>query len=67
MYLAAATPGFAVQKQFSVGVGYDIKNHWYFLLCDWKTSWNLLYRPIDENERKLIDQIVKVNKLFEAT
>jgi hypothetical protein len=57
--LAAATPGFAVQKQFSVGVGYNVQNHWFFLLCDWETSWNLLYQPINEDDIKKVDEIVK--------
>ena len=60
-FLVAATPGFADKGQFTVGDGYQVNNLWYFLFCDWKSSWTLLYKPIDENERKEIDEIVKVN------
>ncbi|CBY14413.1 unnamed protein product [Oikopleura dioica] len=62
--LSAATPGFANQAQFTFGNGYEADNLYYFLFCDWKSSWNLLYKPIDENERKEIDKIVQVLKLF---
>ena len=61
-FLVAATPGFANQAQFTFGDGYGVNNLFYFLFCDWKSSWTLLYKPIDENERKLIDEIVKVNE-----
>ena len=61
-FLVAATPGFASQNQFAFGRGYGVNNSWYFLFCDWKSSWTLLYKPIDENERKIIDEIVKVNE-----
>ncbi|CBY34125.1 unnamed protein product [Oikopleura dioica] len=56
---AAATPGFADQRQFTLGDGYNVVNLWYFLFCDWKSSWNLLYKPIDEKEKKEIDKIVQ--------
>ena len=61
-FLVAATPGFAHQLQFTFGRGYEVNNLFYFLLCDWKTSWTLLYKAIDENERKKFDEIVKVRK-----
>jgi hypothetical protein len=60
--LVAATPGFADQAQFTVGCGYQVDNLYYFLLCDWKSSWTLLYAPIGEKERKIIDEIVKVKE-----
>ena len=62
-FLVAATPGFAFQQQFTCGKGYRVTNLYFFLFCDWKSSWTLLYKPIDENERKQIDKIIKV-KLF---
>ena len=62
-FLVAATPGFADHAQFTNGEGYRVDNLWYFLFCDWKSSWTLLYRPIDEKERKIIDEIVKVNEI----
>ena len=37
-------------------------NYFYFLFCDWRTSWSLLYRPIDENEGIKIDEIIEVLK-----
>jgi hypothetical protein len=61
-FLVAATPGFAHQDQFTFGDGYEVLNLFYFLFCDWKSSWTLLYAPIDEKERKEIDEIVKVSK-----
>ncbi|CBY31500.1 unnamed protein product [Oikopleura dioica] len=57
--LSAATPGFADQAQFTLGDGYEVQNIFYFLFCDWKSSWNLLYKPIDEKEKKEIDKIVQ--------
>ena len=66
-FLAAATPGFADQRQFTFGAGYKVVNLFYFLFCDWKSSWNLLYKPIDEKERKYIDKIVQVCKLFQTS
>ena len=61
-FLVAATPGFANQRQFTNGYGYRVYNLYYFLFCDWNSSWTLLYAPIDENERKEIDEIIKVSK-----
>ncbi|CBY15893.1 unnamed protein product, partial [Oikopleura dioica] len=55
----AATPGFADQNQFTFGDGYEVNNLDYFLFCDWKSSWNLLYKAIDEKEKKEIDKIVE--------
>ncbi|CBY22417.1 unnamed protein product [Oikopleura dioica] len=57
--LSAATPGFTTQMQFTIGDGYKVDNLFYFLFCDWKSSWNLLYKPIDEKEKKEIDKIVE--------
>ncbi|CBY34846.1 unnamed protein product [Oikopleura dioica] len=57
--LSAATPGFAYQQQFTFGGGYKVNNIFYFLFCDWKSSWTLLYKPINEKERKEIDKIVE--------
>ena len=51
-----------MQDQLGVGVGNISKDYLYFLFCDWETSWNLLFRPIDEKEEKEIDEIVKVRK-----
>jgi len=63
-FLAAGTPGFSAQEQFTFGNGYRVMNFMYFLLCNWRTSWTLLYKPIDEKERKEIDKIVDVSVLF---
>ncbi|CBY32153.1 unnamed protein product [Oikopleura dioica] len=57
--LSAATPGFAYQRQFTFGNAYKVDNLYYFLFCDWKSSWTLLYKPIDEKEKKEIDKIVQ--------
>jgi hypothetical protein len=61
-FLVAATPGFADQRQFARANGYRVTNLFYFLFCDWKTGWTLLYAPFGENERKIIDEIIKVSK-----
>ena len=61
-FLVAATPGFASQGQFTDGYGYHVLNLFYFLFCDWKTGWTLLYAPIGVNERKEIDEIIKVSQ-----
>ena len=66
-FLVAATPGFADQEQFTGGYGYEVDNLFYFLFCDWKTGWTLLYKPIEENERKKIDEIVNVRKYLKRT
>ena len=52
--------------QFATGDGGKGKadNFEYFLCCDWKTAWTLLYKPIDEKERKEIDAIVKVKEML---
>ena len=60
--LVAGTPAFSRQEQLGGGLGSGRHNYLYFLFCDWKTSWNLLFRPIDEKEEKEIDEIVKVRK-----
>ncbi|CBY30392.1 unnamed protein product [Oikopleura dioica] len=57
--LFAATPGFATQSQITKGNSFKGFNLYYFLICNWKTSWTLLYKPIGEEERKKIDKIVK--------
>ncbi|CBY13560.1 unnamed protein product [Oikopleura dioica] len=56
--LTAGTPGFARQIQL-IGNGSSDDNFYYFLFCDWMTSWSLLYKPIDERERKKIDKVIK--------
>jgi len=66
-FLVAATPGFAYTRQFTFGNGYKVDNLFYFLFCDWKSSWTLLYKPIDEKERNEIDKIVEVGKLFQTS
>ena len=60
-FLAAASPGFAIQEQLTSGIGYRHANLWYFLFCDWKTAWTLLYKPIEDQERTEIDTIVEVS------
>ena len=60
-FLAAGTPGFAYQAQLTTGGGYSVENIWFFLFCDWRTAWTLLFKPIDKKERKEIDKIVKVS------
>ncbi|CBY11116.1 unnamed protein product [Oikopleura dioica] len=56
---------FANQAQFTFGNSYEVHNLWYFLICDWRTSWTLLYKTIDEKERNDIDEVVeKCNASF---
>ena len=62
-FLVAGTPGFADQRQFTDGFGYGVCNIFYFLFCNWNTAWTLLYKPINEEERKTIDEIVKVKNV----
>ena len=59
-FVAAGTPGFTDQWQIVNGEGYKDFNLFYFLFCDWKTSWALLYQPINDEQRKKIDEIVEV-------
>ncbi|CBY35032.1 unnamed protein product [Oikopleura dioica] len=56
--LFAGTPGFAGQWQLG-GEGDNNNNDILYLFCDWNTSWSLIYRPINENQRTEIDKIVK--------
>ncbi|CBY25166.1 unnamed protein product [Oikopleura dioica] len=59
--LFSGSPGFSNQNQLTGNYGNEA-NYFYFLFCDWKTSWSLLYRPIDEKERKNIDKKIQVLK-----
>jgi len=59
--LVSGSPGFSNQRQLTGYYGGEA-NYFYFLFCDWKTSWSLLYRPIDGNEIKIIDKIIQVLK-----
>ena len=34
-------------------------NIFVFLFCDWKTTWTLLYRPVDETEYQELENMVK--------
>ncbi|CBY15528.1 unnamed protein product [Oikopleura dioica] len=54
----SGSPGFSTQFQLTGNYGSE-ENYFYFLFCDWKTSWSLLYRPIDENDIKKIDKIIQ--------
>jgi len=45
-----------------MALGYRVRNIFYFLFCKWNTAWTLLYKPINEEEQKTIDAIVKVKK-----
>ncbi|CBY13806.1 unnamed protein product [Oikopleura dioica] len=56
--LFSGSPGFSTQMQLTGDFG-TRKNYFYFLFCDWKTSWSLLYRPIDEKERIKIDELIE--------
>ena len=60
--LVAGTPAFARQQQLGAGYEGSGGDYFYFLFCDWETSWNLLFRPIDEKEEKEIDEIVEVSE-----
>ncbi|CBY31701.1 unnamed protein product [Oikopleura dioica] len=51
--LFSGSPAFTNQYQLTGNYGYS-SNYFHFLMCDWKTAWSLLYRPIDETERKKI-------------
>ncbi|CBY40045.1 unnamed protein product [Oikopleura dioica] len=55
--LFSGSPGFSKQGQLG-NYGFEV-NYFYFLFCDWKTSWSLPYRPIDKNEIKIIDKIIQ--------
>ncbi|CBY15530.1 unnamed protein product [Oikopleura dioica] len=56
--LFSGSPGFSSQEQLIARYGHE-ENYFYFLFCDWKTSWSLLYRPIDEKERKIIHKRIE--------
>ncbi|CBY15000.1 unnamed protein product [Oikopleura dioica] len=56
--LFSGSPGFSNQEQL-IGKFGEEENYFYFWFCDWKTSWSLLYRPIDEKERKKIHKIIQ--------
>ncbi|CBY10809.1 unnamed protein product [Oikopleura dioica] len=56
--LFAGSPGFSYQSQLIGNNGLE-ENYFYFLFCDWITTWSLLYRPIDEKERKKINKIIQ--------
>jgi len=60
-FLVSGSPGFSQTRQLIGTAGFE-ENYSYFLFCDWKTSWSLLYRPIDEKERKNIDKKIQVLK-----
>ena len=51
-----------MHTQIANGVGYAAQNLYYFLFCDWKTAWALLYQPIDDYQGEEIDQIIEVRK-----
>ncbi|CBY40616.1 unnamed protein product [Oikopleura dioica] len=55
VFLVSGSPAFSDQNQLTGNIGYS-SNYVHFLMCDWKTGWSLLYRPIDETERiKIIE------------
>ncbi|CBY36763.1 unnamed protein product [Oikopleura dioica] len=56
--LFSGSPGFSNQRQLTGNYGTG-NSYFYFLFCDWKTSWSLLYRPIDEKERIKIDEKIQ--------
>ncbi|CBY12417.1 unnamed protein product [Oikopleura dioica] len=56
--LFSGSPAFANHYQLTQNAGYE-HNYFYFLMCDWKTGWSLLYRPIDETEREKINREIK--------
>jgi len=58
-FLVSGSPAFANHYQLTQNAGYE-HNYFYFLMCDWKTGWSLLYRPIDETEREKINREIKV-------
>ena len=64
IFSAAGSPGFSTQNQITSGGGYSAFNLYYFLFCDWKTAWTLLYMPVDDQMRKIIDEIIKVRVTF---
>ena len=65
-FLAAGSPGFAVQWQLTPGgdAGKFVQAVAYFFVCEWKTAWTLLYKPINEDERDRINEIMKVFLIF---
>ena len=43
--------------------GYSVDNIIRFIFCEWKTAWSLLFDPIDEDEKALLDEILEVEIL----
>ena len=61
LFKESATPGFSQVCQW-LQAHQEFFDHWpFFLACEWKTAWSLLYKPISADERVKIDEIVKVN------
>ena len=59
IFLVAGSPGFAQNHQLTGGHGDMSSNIFVFLFCDWKTTWTLLYRPVDETEYQELENMVK--------
>ncbi|CBY13561.1 unnamed protein product [Oikopleura dioica] len=53
---------YRIQKAIHAGTpGFfgDSDNYFFYIFCDWISSWSLLYRPINERERKRIEKEIK--------
>jgi hypothetical protein len=63
--LVAGTPGFALTEQV-VGCTGDFKNKaiYIFVLCNWRSAWSLLYKPLIKGERQEIKRRLKVKLGF---
>ncbi|CBY31699.1 unnamed protein product [Oikopleura dioica] len=57
--LFSGSPAFSNQWQLTGNYGHS-DNYFCFLMCDWKTSWSLLYQPIDEKEQRKINRIIEI-------
>ena len=63
--LEAGSAAFAGGEQLTGKGVWTNYNIFVFILCEWKTVWNLLFRPLEnENEKEVIREILKVRKLL---
>ena len=66
MFSDAGSAGFAGGNQLVQDGGFN-SALFFLILCEWNTAWILLFKPLENGERKKIfeELAVKVENLFE--
>ena len=60
-FVDAGSPAFSYGWQIGGTYGVGRSHPHILILCEWKTAWTLLFKPIEEKEREIIKKELEVS------